>query len=147
MYQQYDLIFLHSHRLVAGLLEENVMTPVEDSMDGGKNKGAASSSGLASGQEEDSKLNLIKSLNINNPEALEARVRKELEDQGIIDPNEKDNDADNDEILEEMKRCQSELRAVSAHNLAQLKRLIKAAKEELVRQELRNKLQQADAEV
>ena len=33
------------------------------------------------------------------------------------------------------------------HNLHQLKRLLKAAKEELVRQELRNKLAEADAEV
>ena len=121
------------------------MTSIEDSIDNSKNKSGAA----ATGQEDDkdSKVNLIKSLNINNSEALEARVRKELEDQGIIDPNEEDNDEDNDEILEELKRCQNELKAVSAHNLQQLKRLIKAAKEELVRQELRNKLQQADAEV
>lgn len=54
---------------------------------------------------------------------------------------------ENDEILEEMRRCQNELKAVSAHNLGQLRRLLKAAKEEMVRQELRNKLARADAEV
>ena len=73
-------------------------------------------------------------------------MRKELEEQGVIDPND-DDEEDNDEILEELKRCQNELRAVSTHNLHQLKRLQKAAREELVRQELRNKLAEADAEV
>ncbi len=36
---------------------------------------------------------------------------------------------------------QSELKSVSAYNLMQLRRLLKAAKEEIIRQELRNKLQ------
>ena len=36
---------------------------------------------------------------------------------------------------------QNELKAVSNHNLMQLRRLLKAAKEEMIRQELRNKLQ------
>ena len=51
------------------------------------------------------------------------------------------------EILEELVRCQNELKALSNHNLTQLKRLLKAAKEEMARQEVRNKLQQADNEV
>jgi hypothetical protein len=46
-----------------------------------------------------------------NAEALEARVRKELEEQGILDPNDEDGvggeaTKDNDEILEELQRCQ-----------------------------------------
>ena len=36
---------------------------------------------------------------------------------------------------------QAELKSVSSHNLSQLRRLLKAAKEEMIRQELRNKLQ------
>ena len=44
-----------------------------------------------------------------------------------------------DEILTELNRCQAELRAVSAHNHQQLKRLVKLAREELARQEIRNK--------
>ena len=56
---------------------------------------------------------------------------------GILDANdggggEGANVVENDEILEEMRRCQSELKAVSAHNLGQLRRLLKAAKEEMV---------------
>ncbi len=77
---------------------------------------------------------------------------------------------DSDEILEELRRCQNELRAVSAHNLAQLRRVLQvcrliwckkkksilsahgtlflqAAKEELARQELRQRLARADSDV
>lgn len=128
-----------TQRLVSGLMEENIMAPVEDSMDSAK-KGAE-------GNVDGDKKDLIKSLNINNADALEHRVRKELEEQGILDPNDDDNDDEQDEILDELKRCQTELKAVSSHNLTQLKRLLKAAKEEMVRQELRNRLQKADAEV
>ena len=46
--------------------------------------------------------------------------------QGILDPNEDSKDGvENDEILEELVRCQNELKAVSTHNLSQLKRLMK----------------------
>ncbi len=57
---------------------------------------------------------MIRSLNIRNAEALEARVRKELEEQGILDPNEDEPNSgetakDNDEIYEELLRCQVSL--------------------------------------
>ena len=108
-----------TQRLVAGLIEDNLMTAVEDSMDTGKKQDADSSE----------KSKLIMSLNISNNEALEARVKKELQDQGILDPNDdEDNNAENDEIHEELLRCQAELKAISAHNLQQLKRLTKAVR-------------------
>ena len=73
------------------------------------------------------KSKLIKSLNISNNEALEAKVKKELQDQGILDFNDDNDDSnENDEIQEELLRCQAELKAISAHNLQQLKRLTKA---------------------
>ena len=67
--------------------------------------------GLDSSEPGSDKGELIKSLNIRNAEALEARVRKELEEQGILDPNEEDGPAgeaakENDEIFEELLRCQ-----------------------------------------
>merc|ERR1712029_1190899 len=134
-----------TQRLVAGLIEDNLMTSVEDSLDGAGKKGDG-------GSENESKSQLIKSLNVTNSEALEARVKKELQDQGILDPNEDDikeepAEMEQDEIYEELIRCQTELRAVSNHNLQQLKRLTKTAREELGRQELRNKLAAADGEV
>ena len=95
------------------------MTAVEDSMDTGKKQDVDSSE----------KSKLIKSLNISNNEALEARVKKELQDQGILDPNDDNEDnSENDEIHEELLRCQAELKAISAHNLQQLKRLTKAVR-------------------
>lgn len=133
-----------TQRLVAGLMEESVMTSIDDSMEAAKKAGLENQDHLG-------KANLIKSLNVSNADSLEARVRKELEDQGILDPNDNDSvppqEGDSDEILEELKRCQTELKAVSSHNLNQLKRLLKCAKEEMIRQELRNKLQKADEEV
>ena len=137
-----------TQRLVAGLMEENAINPADVEENTKKGSGGESSDtenvNAAKGQ-------LIKSLNITNAENLEARVRKELEEQGILDPNEDTKEGilnlETDEILEELVRCQNELKAVSAHNLQQLKRLLKAAKEEMARQEIRNKLQQADNEV
>ena len=108
-----------TQRLVAGLIEDNLMTAVEDSMDTSKKHDAESTE----------KSKLIKSLNISNNEALEARVKKELQDQGILDPNDNDDENETDEIEEELLRCQSELKAISAHNLQQLKRLTKAVRE------------------
>jgi transcriptional adapter 3 len=134
-----------TQRLVAGLMEENVLNPVDESTDTAKKGSGGDSSDT---ENVAAKGQLIKSLNITNAENLEARVRKELEEQGILNPNEEDkDDMENDEILEELGRCQNELKAVSSHNLQQLKRLLKAAKEEIARQELRNKLQQADNDV
>ena len=106
-----------TQRLVAGLIEDNLMTAVEDSMDSSKKQDADSTE----------KSKLIKSLNISNNEALEAKVKKELQDQGILDFNDDNDDSnENDEIQEELLRCQAELKAISAHNLQQLKRLTKA---------------------
>ena len=62
-----------TQRLVAGLIEENLMTSVEESIDAHKAKNA--------GSDDADKTNLIKSLNVSNAEALESRVRRELEEQ------------------------------------------------------------------
>ncbi len=47
----------------------------------------------------------------------------------------------------ELRRCQGELKAVSQHNLQQLKRLQRLTQEEMKRQDVRKKLTAADAEV
>lgn len=52
-----------------------------------------------------------------------------------------------DEILKELKRCQGELRAVSQHNVQQLKRLQRLAQDEMKRQDIRKKLLNLDSEV
>eukprot|EP00092_Neocalanus_flemingeri_P002430 GFUD01002599.1.p1 GENE.GFUD01002599.1~~GFUD01002599.1.p1 ORF type:complete len:439 (-),score=161.22 GFUD01002599.1:96-1412(-) len=125
-----------TQRLVQGLMEENLMTQVDDMM-------------VASGKDEDSgsKNSFIQSLKVANGDSLEKRLKKELEEQGILEPGDDDSDAGPDEILTELKRCQEELKAVSQHNLSQLKRLVKSAREEMARQEIRNRLAEADKDV
>ncbi len=115
---------------MGGLLEENLMTPVEDSIDGGSSSAKVKAEGEGAGASADSKSNLIRSLGVANPDNLEARVRRELEEQGILSPGEdlSAGPQESDEILDELKRCQGELRAVSQHNLAQLKRVLQVRK-------------------
>ena len=56
-------------------------------------------------------------------------------------------DEEGDEVLAELKKKQSELRALSQQNSNMLKHLLKHAKDELGRQDLRKKMAAADAEV
>ena len=105
-----------TQRLVAGLMEENAINPGD--VDDATKKGSGGDS--SDTENVSAKGQLIKSLNITNAENLEARVRKELEEQGILDPNDDAKEADHDEILEELTRCQNELKALSNHNLSQL---------------------------
>ena len=78
--------------------------------------------GLETSESGSEKSELIRSLNIRNAEALEARVRKELEEQGILDPNEDDSNngeaaKDNDEVYEELLRCQVSLSFYQARDI------------------------------
>ena len=97
-------------------MEENAINPGD--VDDATKKGSGGDS--SDTENVSAKGQLIKSLNITNAENLEARVRKELEEQGILDPNDDAKEADHDEILEELTRCQNELKALSNHNLSQL---------------------------
>jgi len=125
-----------THRLVQGLMEENLMSQVDDMM-----------VERAREDEVGTRNSFIQSLKVANGDSLERRLRKELEEQGILDPNEEEGESGHDEVQQELARCQQELRAVSQHNLAQLRRLAKAAREEMARQEVRNRLAEADREV
>ena len=88
-----------TQRLVQGLMEENLMTQVDDMM-------------VATGKDEDigSRNSFIQSLKVANGDSLEKRLKKELEEQGILDPGDDDADPGNDEILSELTRCQEELK-------------------------------------
>ena len=118
-----------TQRLVQGLMEENLMTQVDDMM-------------VAGGKDDEcgTKNSFIQSLKVANGDSLEKRLKKELEEQGILEPGDDDTDAGPDEILTELQRCQEELKAVSQHNQSQLKRLVKSGREEMARQEIRNRL-------
>ena len=66
---------------------------------------------------------------------------------GIFEVEDRPEDNPDDEILNELRKKQQELKAISQHNLMIAKRLYKHAKEEMSRQELRKKMAVADAEV
>lgn len=66
---------------------------------------------------------------------------------GILDCDEKIEDNPDDEILTQLRQKQQELRALSQHNIVVTKQLLKKAKEEMARQEMKKKLIAADAEV
>ncbi|XP_064102450.1 transcriptional adapter 3-like isoform X1 [Macrobrachium nipponense] len=121
-----------TQRLIAGLVEENVL--VSDI----ENKGV---DGLGH-----TRPGLIKSLNLGSASSLEKRIKKELQEQGVMEMD-YGNEDDDDEILSELRRCQAELRAVSSHNVTQLSRLLTLARESLVRHDLKKKLRDAEQKV
>ena len=95
---------------------------------------------------------VFKSLNLGNTAQLERRIRKELEEHGIISLDDilnatDDSTGDDDEILDELKRCQHELKALASKNQSHLKKLLALAKKEMTRQEIKRKLEAADTEV
>lgn len=131
-----------TQRLVSALIEENIMTPMDDTMNeitGGKespDEAPAISPRM-----------LAKQLNIGNPAHLEKRIRKELEEQGILDCEDKVEDNPDDEILTELRQKQQELKAVSNYVVSVTKTLLDKTREEMKKQELKKKLATADAEV
>ncbi|KAK3101407.1 hypothetical protein FSP39_003347 [Pinctada imbricata] len=131
-----------TQRLVAALIEENIMTPMDDTMTeitGGKES--------ADEAPAISPRALAKQLNIGNPAHLEKRIRRELEEQGILESEDKVEDNPDDEVLTELRQKQQELRALSQHNVSVIKTLMEKAKEEIKKQDLKKKLATADAEV
>lgn len=117
-----------TQRLVSALMEENVMPyEVPD---------------IKIKQTTNTKNNYKNSL------TLEKCLRKELVEQGILDPEDLPpltNPAD-DEILAEIKKCQTELTAVRKENCRNLKNLIGLCKQEMIRLNLKKQLDQVDME-
>lgn len=66
---------------------------------------------------------------------------------GLLDVDDPMIMGEEDEVLLELQKRQEELKALYAHNRTQKQRLVKLAKEEIKRQELRQKLRAADNEV
>lgn len=126
-----------TQRLISALMEENIMVPLSEPFDPKK---------CRSGENAAPRSGLFRNFAVSGAANFERIVRKELEEQGIFEYNESP-DPEDDEILQELKRCQEELKLVNAHNVQQLKRLLRLANEEMVRQDLKRKLQQADNEV
>ncbi|CAI9722847.1 Hypothetical predicted protein [Octopus vulgaris] len=129
-----------TQRLVTALIEEHVMAPVDDTT------ADISTKDLEDPPSISPKM-LAKQLNISNAVQLEKRIKKELEEQGILDFDEKVEDNPDDEILSELRRKQEELKAINHQNTIMTKRLMKLAREEIESQKLRKKLVALDAEL
>ncbi|XP_049875700.1 transcriptional adapter 3 [Pectinophora gossypiella] len=117
-----------TQRLVSALMEENVMPYEVPDMKIKQNSSSKS--------------------NYKNSLTLEKCLRKELVEQGILDPEDLPpltNPAD-DEILAEIKKCQTELTAVRKDNCRNLKNLIGLCKQEMIRLNLKKQLDQVDME-
>ncbi|KAJ2945680.1 hypothetical protein O0L34_g519 [Tuta absoluta] len=117
-----------TQRLVSALMEENVM-PYEV-------------------PDIKVKQNATTKSSYKNSLTLEKCLRKELVEQGILDPEDLPpltNPAD-DEILAEIKKCQTELTAVRKDNCRNLKSLIQLCKQEMIRLNLKKQLDQVDME-
>lgn len=67
--------------------------------------------------------------------------------QGLLDPDTPKKNAEDDEILAEIKRCQQQLQVLSSHNVSQLRKLLHLAQEESKRQALKRKISTIDKEV
>ncbi|XP_077296051.1 transcriptional adaptor 3 [Arctopsyche grandis] len=94
------------------------------------------------------KQSLNKSNNFRNSIALERCLRKELIEQGILDPEDLPpltNPAD-DEILTDIKKCLAELAILKKTNVKNLRNLLSMCKQEMVRNNLKKQLEQVDAE-
>ncbi|XP_054161572.1 transcriptional adapter 3-A-like [Oppia nitens] len=131
-----------TQRLVSCLIEENLLN-------GGliDSKSITNDSKPSNGNHK-----TFKSLNLGNTAQLERLIRKELEEHGIISLDDILNGSDasggdEDEILQELKRCQKELKSLSDKNQKHLKRLLNASKKEMTKQEISKKLDLADMEV
>lgn len=87
---------------------------------------------------------------VNNSVCLDKRMRKELVDLGILNAVEDDIKPvfnEDDQILEEIKKCHKELVTVNAHNKRELNNLRYLIDKDMIRQELNEKLDKVDGQI
>lgn len=125
-----------TQRLVSALMEQNLISDTNSTTTG--NQGVENKPGIRQP---------VNSLMKNGIE-IERRVREELIEHGLLDPDDftKGNNND-DEILSEIKRVGTELSAISEYNCNELRRLYTVAKEEMKRLEMKRKLDAIDQDV
>lgn len=125
-----------TQRLVSALMEENLMA------DGLSNADSNSSS-----ENTTNSTSTLRSLSLmKNGISIEKRMKKELIEQGILEPDDFTKGQE-DEILSEIKRVLAELSAIAEYNSSELRRLQTAAKAELQRLEIKRKLDGIDQEI
>ncbi|KAJ8257880.1 hypothetical protein GJAV_G00190730 [Gymnothorax javanicus] len=117
-----------TQRLLQALVEENIISPMEDSP-------IPDAPG--------------KAFSVPHTRSLEARIKEELVSQGLLDTEDRPGTGGDseDEVLAELHKRQAELKALSAHNRARKQDLLRLAKDETRKQELRQRVRISDNEV
>ena len=133
-----------TQRLVSALIEENIIAPMNDQMPNSDSKCRENSS---TRNIHNAPRAPVKTPHVPHTRTLEARIKEELVFQGLLEGDDQSNDDNDDEVLAELKRHQSELCALITNSRQQKQELYKLAQEEMKRQELRHRGQLADAEV
>ncbi|XP_074661936.1 transcriptional adapter 3-like [Tubulanus polymorphus] len=144
-----------TQRLVSALIEENIMTPVDDNSMTADGTSGGATCGVGHDPTEFnasmSPRTLARQLNLGNTYNLERRIKRELEEAGVLDCDESKSTDDqcnpDDEVLLELKRKMTELKSIGQHNVLMTQRMIQLAKIQISRQDLKKKLSIADAEV
>ncbi|XP_046407246.1 transcriptional adapter 3 isoform X2 [Ischnura elegans] len=130
-----------TQRLVSALIEENMISPkeiiTEPVCKDGENITPLKPNKIVNNNTVTSATNV----------SLEKIVIKELEEQGLLEKDAQPKAPQNDEIMCEINRVQSELAAITAYNCKMLKQVLHMAREQLPRQELKKKLKIVDDEV
>ena len=124
--------------LIAALVDENIMAPMTEN--------EILENNSESQYKTEGKLGFQRVSPLPNVKSLESAIKEELYSLGLVDAT-VDGDDQDDEILQELRRCQSELKAVRCHNKHSINKLLVLAKNTIKTQEVRQKAKVLDAEV
>lgn len=130
-----------TQRLVSALIEENIIAPMDQSIVSNLKSGesAATRSGGSTSRTP------VKAPHVPHTRTLEARIREELIFQGLIDDDH--GEEEDDEVLSELRKHQSELKTLVSKNKQAKQDLLKLVHEEMRRQELRHRCRLVDADI
>lgn len=123
--------------LIAALVDENIMAPMTENEILENNENEPKPEGKVG----------AKRTPLPSAKSLEAAIKEELFSLGLIDTTDTTENDQDDEIFQELRRCQSELKAVRCHNKYSVNKLIALAKNAIKNQEVRQKAKVLDAEV
>ncbi|KAJ8265358.1 hypothetical protein COCON_G00144570 [Conger conger] len=133
-----------TQRLLQALVEENIISPMEDSpIPDAPVKDSANDGASTSPRSQG------KAFSVPHTRSLEARIKEELVSQGLLDTEDRPGTGgeSEDEVLAELHKRQAELKALSAHNRTRKLELLRLAREETRKQELRQRVRVSDNEV
>uniref|UniRef100_A0A914VEE1 Uncharacterized protein n=1 Tax=Plectus sambesii TaxID=2011161 RepID=A0A914VEE1_9BILA len=138
-----------TERLVQALVDEQHGMDLSGSS-GGDAKDLPEMNGVSSSPNK----TLIKSLNLGNMAALERRIKKELELQGLLDDDDESDEQTTangappeDEVTAELRLRQKELRELSESNRAKLQSLLNKCRQRQERQAIEEQLEEAENEI